>query len=160
MGLRDGGSNPPHPILDEKDLLIKLHAYVSSDGIIDTWKSKDLHGGKIRIRKKFRVRFYNNHEKLINDFIDSVKTLYPAISVKFYSKRHEVEIRSQIVAKNLLELGEVSSRKWKVPRKMSNLQKAIWIKAFADCDGTVYNKKYNRYVAIDSINLDGLRNFK
>ena len=36
-------------------------------------------------------------------------------------------------------------------------QKIIWIRAFTDCDGTVYYKNYNRYIAIDSINLNGLK---
>jgi len=36
-------------------------------------------------------------------------------------------------------------------------QKKIWIRTFADCDGTVGHYKYYRYVAIDSINLNGLK---
>lgn len=137
--------------------MIKLHAYVSSDGMIDKWKCKELHGKKLRIRKLLRVRFYNQEERLINDFIDSVKKIYPSKSVKYYPKRGEIEIRSQVVSKDLLKLGDVSSRNWEFPKKLNKVQKRIWINAFASCDGTVYNKNYNRYVAIDSINLKGLK---
>ncbi|MBI2628571.1 LAGLIDADG family homing endonuclease [Candidatus Pacearchaeota archaeon] len=31
------------------------------------------------------------------------------------------------------------------------------MRSFADCDGTVNNSNYDRYVAIDSINFDGLK---
>lgn len=143
--------------MNKQDSLIKIHAYVSSDGIIDNWKSKDLHGKKIRIRKKLRTRFYNNEEKLIQDFIKTIKKLYPLKSIKFYPKRSEIEIRSQVLAKDLLKLGEVSSKSWEVPKNIEGNQKAVWIKAFADCDGTIYDKNYNRYVAIDPINLKGLK---
>jgi len=144
--------------MNKKDTLIKLHAYVSSDGIIDTWKSKDIHGKKLRIRKIFRIRFYNDEKTLIEDFIKSVKKIYyDKKYIRYSEKRMEVEVRGQIISKKILKLGDISSKSWEIPKNLSNNQKGIWIRAFADCDGTVYNNHYNRYVAIDSINLNGLK---
>ena len=53
-------------------------------------------------------------------------------------------------------MGQVSTKNWEVPKDLTNKQKIIWIRAFADCDGTVGHYNYNRYIAIDSINLNGL----
>ena len=43
--------------MNKKDLLVKLHGYVASDGGIYTMKVKDMHGKKLRIRRKLRTRF-------------------------------------------------------------------------------------------------------
>ena len=98
--------------MNKRKSLVKLHAYVSSDGIIDNWKSKDIHGRVLRIRNYLRTRFYNNEEKILKDFIKTFKKVYPSRSVHFYSRRFEIEVRSQIFAKDLLRLGEVSSKNW------------------------------------------------
>ncbi|MFH1311278.1 MAG: LAGLIDADG family homing endonuclease [Nanoarchaeota archaeon] len=143
--------------MNKRDLLIKLHAYISSDGIIDTWKSKDIHGKKLRIRKRLRVRFYSNEKTLIDDFIESVIKIYHDKKyIRYSEKRMEVEVRGQIISKKILELGNISTTSWEMPKNLSNKQKRIWIRAFADCDGTIGYYKYNKYVAIDSINLKGL----
>ena len=144
--------------MDKKSYWIKLHAYISSDGMIDKWKSKDMHGKRLRIRPKFRIRFYNQNKILIDDFIESVKIICPHLKyIHHIEKRNEVVIRSQVFAKGLLELGDVSTPHWEIPKKLSKSQKIIWIRAFADCDGTMGYYKYNRYIAIDSINLSGLK---
>jgi hypothetical protein len=144
--------------MNKKDFLIKLHAYVSSDGMIDKWKCKEIRGNNIRIRKKFRVRFYNQEKSLINDFIDGVNKVYPDLKyIKYSEKRGEIDIRSQKLAKGIFGLGNISTKSWEFPKKLNRAQKRIWVNAFASCDGTVYNKNYNRYVAIDSINLKGLK---
>jgi len=142
---------------NKKDLLIKIHAYVSSDGIIDTWKCKEIRGNNIRVRKRLRVRFYNQEEELIRDYLDAVRKAHPQQKyIRYSKKRSEIEIRSQIICKSILKLGKVSTKNWEVPKKLNNKQKIIWTRAFADCDGTVGHYNYNRYVAIDSINLNGL----
>lgn len=144
--------------MNKRGDLVKLHAYVSSDGIIDTWKSKDIHGKKLRIRKRFRVRFYNNEKILIEDFISSVRKIYPVQKyIRYSQERFEVEVRGQIICKKLLSLGNVSTKNWEVPKDLTKKQKIIWIRAFADCDGTVGYYDYDRYIAIDSINLNGLK---
>jgi len=143
--------------MNKKDALVKIHAYASSDGIIDTWKSKDMHGNKLRVRKRFRVRFYNNEKTLIEDFINAAQKIYPIQKyIRYSQKRSEVEVRGQIICKKLLSLGGVSTKNWEVPKSLNKKQKSIWIRAFADCDGTVGHYNYNRYIAIDSINLKGL----
>jgi hypothetical protein len=144
--------------MNKRDFLIKLHAYVSSDGMIDKWKCKETRGNNVRVRKKFRVRFYNQEKILINDFIEGINKTYPDLRYIGYSeKRGEIDIRSQRLAKDLFALGEISTKSWEFPKKLNKLQKRIWINAFASCDGTVYNKNNNRYVAIDSINSNGLK---
>lgn len=144
--------------MNKKDHLVKLHAYISSDGRVDTWKSKDLHGKKLRVRTRFRIRFFNVEKMLIDDFIKSVKQIYSGKKYVYYpKKRDELEVRGQIITKGIFALGQVSTKNWELPKKLNKNQKAIWIRAFADCDGTVYNKNYTRYVAIDSINLKGLK---
>jgi len=144
--------------MNKKDILVKLHAYTASDGIIDTWKSKDIHGRKLRIRKRFRVRFYNSEKTLVNDFINSAKKVYSNKKYVTYSpKRFEIEVRGQIICKKILSLGDIRTKNWEVPKNLTKEQKAIWIRAFADCDGTVGHYNYHRYIAIDSINLRGLK---
>jgi hypothetical protein len=144
--------------MNKKDFLIKLHAYVSSDGMIDKWKCKEIRGNSIRVRKRFRVRFYNQQKVLINDFIEGVNRAYPELKyIRYSEKRGEIDIRSQRLAKGIFALGDISTKNWEFPKKLNKLQKRIWIRAFTDCDGTVYNKDYRRFIAIDSINLNGLR---
>lgn len=144
--------------MDKKDGLAKLHGYVASDGGIYTWKCKDIHGKRLRIRRRLRTKFFNKEKALIEDFIKSVKKVYPWLkSMKYYEKRIEVEIRNDTVAKEILALGKVWSSNWEFPKDLNNRQKRIWIKAFVDGEGTVNNENYNRYVAVSSINLDGLK---
>lgn len=144
--------------MNKKDLLVKIHGYVASDGRIDTWKCKETRGKKLRIRLRFRTRFFNNENILIGDFLKIIHQLYPKIrNIRYSEKRSEIEIRSQKISKDILELGKVGTYDWEIPIASNNKQKRIWIRAFADCDGTVYNKNYNRYMAIDSMNLKGLK---
>ena len=144
--------------MNKKELLVKTHAYIASDGGIYTYKCKDIHGKRLRVRRRLRVKFYNKEEKLINDFINTFKILYPNIkSIRYYKKRLEVEIRNDFFAKEILEIGKVWSSNWEFPKDINTKQKRIWIRAFADCDGTVNDYNYTRYVAIDSINLNGLK---
>jgi len=144
--------------MNKKDLLVKIHGYVSSDGGIYNRKCKDIHGRKLRVRMRLRTKFYNKEKTLIEDFCKTIKELYPWLkSLKLYEKRLEVEIRNDTVTRDILKLGKVWSANWEIPKNINKKQKAIWIRAFADGEGTVYNKNYNRYVAIDSINLQGLR---
>ena len=143
--------------MNKEDILVKLHAYVASDGIIDTWKCKETRGNNVRVRKRLRVRFYNGEKTLVDDFINSAKKVYSNKKYVTYSpKRFEIEVRGQIICKKILSLGDVSTKNWEVPKNLTKKQKAIWIRAFADCDGTVGHYNYHRYVAIDSINLKGL----
>ncbi|MBU0959111.1 MAG: hypothetical protein KKB31_04155 [Nanoarchaeota archaeon] len=148
--------------MNKSDVLVKLHAYIASDGIINTWKSKDMHGKKLRIRPRFRVRFYNNEKTLIKDFISSVKKIYSSTKyakkyIKYSEKRFEVEVRGQIIAKSIFFLGEISTKNWELPKNLKKNQEIIWIRAFADCDGTVGHYGHHRYIAIDSINFKGLK---
>ena len=138
---------------------VKVHAYVSADGMISNWLCKDIHGKKLRIRKRFsRVRFYNQNAELIKDYIEAIKIICPHLSyIRHIQHRNEVDIRSQILAKGLLKLGDISTKSWQIPKDLSNRQKRIWARAFADCDGTVGYYNYDRYVSVDSINLKGLK---
>jgi len=144
--------------MNNKDLLVKIHAYIASDGGIYPWKCKEIRGNNVRIRKKLRVKFWNKEDKLMNDFVVSVKRIYPHLKYIWEDKKKFVaEVRSQIFSKDLLKLGKVSTKSWEFPKDINAKQKRIWIRAFADCDGTVNNYNYTRYVAIDSINLKGLK---
>ena len=138
--------------------MVKLHAYISSDGRIETWKCKEKRGNSIRIRDYLRVRFFNGCEEIISDYINCVKKAFPHLTyIRYIKERFEVDIRSQLLGKALLKLGNVSTPNWEFPRDLSLKQKTLWIKSFVDCDGTVYNKNYHRYIAIDSINQKGLK---
>lgn len=152
-------SSLPHfLIMNKKDLLIKLHAYVASDGMIGFWKCKEIRGNNIRVRNKLRVKFSNKENLLMNDFISSVKIVYPHLKYLWYDgKKCDIEVRSAIFSKDLLKLGDISTKNWEFPSDLTRNQKIIWIRTFADCDGTVNNYNYTRYVAIDSINLKGLK---
>lgn len=145
--------------MSKKDLLIKIHGYIASDGRVDTYKLKEKRGNNVRIRQRLRTRFFNKEKTLIFDFIKAIKKLYPDIkNIRYTEKRIEVEIRSQIITKDILKLGKVGTFDWEIPKKISDKQQRIWIRAFADGEGTVYyNKNYNRYIAIDSTNLKGLK---
>ena len=144
--------------MNKKDLLVKVHAYVASDGTIVSWKCKDLHGKKIRIRRKLRTKFYNIESALIKDFMNSVMLLYPKLkSIRYYPKRAEVEIRNNTVSKDILTLGKVWSRNWEFPKNLNKKQKVLWIRAFSDCEGTVQNSNYDRFIALDSVNRKGLK---
>ena len=144
--------------MNKKDLLVKVHAYVSSDGGIYIWKCKEIRGNNVRIREKLRVKFWNKEDKLMNDFVVSVKRIYPHLKyIREDKKRFDAEVRSQIFSKDLLKLGKVSTKSWEFPKDINTKQKKIWIRAFVDCDGTVNDYNYTRYVAIDSINLNGLK---
>jgi hypothetical protein len=142
----------------KKDFLIRLHSYVSSDGIIDEWKCREVRGNNTRVRKKFRVRFYNNEKVLIENFTDAIKIAFPELKhIRYSKKRVEVEIRSQRLAKKIIGLGNISTKNWEFPKNMNKKQKIIWIRCFADCEGTIYNKNYRRYISLDSINFTGLK---
>ena len=94
----------------------------------------------------------------MNDFVVSVKRIYPHLTyIRKDNKKFDAEVRSQILSKDLLKLGKVSTKSWEFPKGINTKQKRIWIRAFADCDGTVNDYNYTRYVAIDSINLNGLK---
>jgi len=139
------------------DSLATIHGYISSDGGIYSNKIKDIHGKKIRIRTKLRTKFYNSEDTLINDFLNNIKSLYPNVkSIRYYEKRMEVEIRNNTISQDILGLGKVWSKNWEFPEKLTNKQKKLWLRAFIDCDGTVQNRKYDRFVAIDSVNKVGL----
>ncbi|MAH03846.1 hypothetical protein CMI39_03610 [Candidatus Pacearchaeota archaeon] len=145
--------------MNKKDCLIKIHAYIASDGLIGFWNCKETRGNSFRVRKRFsRVRFYNQNEELINDYINAVKKACPHLTyVRYIKRRSEVDLRSQILAKGLLNLGDISTRNWELPQNINKRQKRIWLGTFVDCDGTIQNRKYDRFIAIDSINLRGLK---
>ena len=87
--------------MNKKDILLRLHAYIASDWLIDTWKSKDIHGNHLRIKKPLRLRFYNREEKLIKDFIESIKNIFSQQKhIRYSKKRFEVEIRGQIICEH------------------------------------------------------------
>ena len=147
--------------MNKKNLLVKIHGYVCSDGCIDFWKSKDLHGKKIRTRLRLRIRFYSADKELIEDFIHSLKICFPNLkNIRYYPKRYEVEVRNHPSSKEILKLGKVTSREWEFPANLTQNQKILWIRAFVDCDGTVQNANYDRFIAIDSINFNGLNKIK
>ncbi|MFH1711335.1 MAG: LAGLIDADG family homing endonuclease [Nanoarchaeota archaeon] len=144
--------------MKRKDFLVKIHGYVCSDGGIYSWKCKDVHGNKLRIRRKLRTKFYNKEKLLIDDFIQAIKRAYPHIkSLRYYPKRIEVEVRNNTLSKEILSFGKVWSHNWEFPKNLTDNQKKIWIRAFSDSEGTVNNKNYDRYVALDSVNLNGLK---
>ena len=144
--------------MTRKDLLAKIHGYVCSDGGIYSWKCKDIHGKKIRVRRRLRTKFFNKEPALINDFMNAIKLAFPKVkSIKYYPKRIEVEIRNHTLSNEILKLGKVWSHNWEFPRAMSLKQKKLWIRAFSDSEGTVNNYNYDRFVALDSINLKGLK---
>lgn len=144
--------------MDKLDSLVKLHGYICSDGTIVSWKSKDIHGKRLRIRKRLRTKFYNNNLEIIQDFIQTFNICYPKIkSIKYYPKRFEVEIKNDLFCRDILELGKVWSKNWEFPNNLNEKQKRSWICAFADCDGTVSKDKNNKFIAIDSINFRGLK---
>ena len=144
--------------MNKKDLLVKIHAYVASDGGIYPRKCKDFHGGKIRIRRKLRTKFYNIEPFLIQDFLKTIKRLYPGIkSIKYYPKRNEIDVDNNKISKEILNLGKIGSRVWEVPKKLNRLQKIIWVRSFVDGEGSVGNFNYHRYVVVDSINGKSLK---
>lgn len=144
--------------MNKKDLLVKIHGYVASDGGIYPYKNKDLHGGKLRIRRYLRTRFFNKEEALIQDFLETIRKIYPEIrSIKYYPKRYEIDVRNYRISKDILKLGRIGSRVWEVPRNLNRRQRIIWLRAFVDGEGSVYNKGYDRYLVIDSINGRGLK---
>jgi len=144
--------------MNKKDLMAKIHGYIASDGGIYNMRVKDIHGKKLRIRRKLRTKFFNQDKELIDDFINIIHMLYPKIkSIRYYPKRYEVEVRNNTISKDILKLGKVWSSNWEFPKSLNDKQKKLWIAAFTDCDGTVQNRNYDRFVAIDSINKNGLR---
>jgi hypothetical protein len=144
--------------MNKKDLLVKIHGYVASDGGIYPYKNKDIHGRKLRIRRYLRTKFYNTEETLILDFLKTIRKIYPKIkSIKYYPKRYEIDVHNNRISKDILKLGKIGSRVWEVPQKLNRRQKIIWLRAFADGEGSVYNADYNRYLVIDSINVRGLK---
>lgn len=144
--------------MKKEDILVKIHGYVCSDGCIDFWKSKDMHGKKIRIRRKLRTRFYNADKEIIDDFINSIKFCFPNFkTIKVYPERYEIVVKNHPISKEILKLGRVKSLDWEFPKNISKTQKILWIRAYADCDGTVQNTNSDRFVAIDSINYKGLK---
>lgn len=139
------------------DILAVIHGYICSDGGIYNRTVKDWHGKKLRVRRRLRTRFFNETKELIDDFIKSIMKLYPKVrSIRHYEKRKEVEIRNDTISKDILKLGKVWSYNWEFPKNLTNKQKLLWIRAFVDCDGTVQNRKYDRFIAIDSVNNLGL----
>lgn len=144
--------------MNKKDWFVKIHGYICSDGGIYSWKCKDIHGGKLRIRRRLRTKFYNKEIALINDFMNAIKKAYPELkSMRYYPKRIEVEIRNHTLSKEILKLGKVWSHNWEFPKNLTTKQKKLWIRAFSDSEGTLYNKNYNRYIALDSVNFSGLK---
>ncbi|MEK6885902.1 MAG: LAGLIDADG family homing endonuclease [Nanoarchaeota archaeon] len=144
--------------MNKKDLLVKIHGYVASDGGIYFKKCKDIHGKKLRIRKRLRTYFYNTEEVLIKDFIKALKKLYPKIkSIKYRPKRYEVRVENHRISKDILKLGKIGSKVWEFPSGLNKRQKIIWIRAFVDGEGSVCNSDYHRYIVIDSINGLGLK---
>jgi len=144
--------------MNKKDMLVKIHGYVAADGGIYSYKNKDRHGGKLRIRKYKKTRFYNKEAALIKDFLKTIKLLYPKIkSIKYYPKRYEIEVRNYRISKDILQLGKIGSKVWEVPKDLSRRQKIIWLRAFVDGEGTVSNSNHDRYVVINSINREGLK---
>ena len=145
-------------LMEKEDFLVKIHGYVCSDGGIYSSKCTDLHGRKLRTRRRLRVKFYNKEKALIDDFINAVKKVRPDIkSLRYYPYRIEVEIRNHTLSKEILSLGKVWSHNWQFPENLTEYQKKIWIRAFSDSEGTVNNQNYDRYIALDSVNFEGLK---
>jgi len=144
--------------MKKEELFAIIHGYICSDGGIYNRTVKDIHGKKLRIRRKLRTKFFNETPELINDFIDIIRKLYPNVkSIRYYPKRKEVEIRNHTLSKDILNLGKVWSYNWEFPKYMNTKQKLLWIRAFVDSDGTVQNRMYDRFIAIDSVNKRGLK---
>jgi len=144
--------------MNKKDLLVKIHAYVASDGGIYFKTCKDRHGKKLRVRKRRRTYFYNTEIALIKDFIKTIKILYPEIkNIHYRPKRYELAVENHRISKDILKIGKVGSKNWEVPRGLNKRQKIIWLGAFVDGEGSVCNSDYHRYVVIDSINKFGLK---
>jgi len=90
--------------------------------------------------------FYNKNLEVFNNFVDICKYVFK-YDVKINLDRYEARIYSKEAYKELLDLGDASTKSWEIPKKFLKKPQAIeWIRAMFDCEATVGHYNYCRYI--------------
>jgi len=146
--------------------LARLHAHICGDGYMYKGKTrrskKELkqHPRKNTIRNRFYLRYCNNEQILLNQFIIDIKEVFNRKAV-LISKKNEIDVQGKWLYLLFKKLGAGKSKEWFIPSEImlaSNKVKIEWLKAFFD-DESYVDKKRKRIV-LNIVNKRGLLQIK
>lgn len=136
-----------------------FHAYLSGDGHVSA-----------KHKNYTIVSFINTDRTLLCDFKRRFRNLFGTSiklhkSIKKHSKYKPCFVYYTGLSKiheEVLRYGPYYSCDWRMPVELfSKKLKAIWLRAFFDCEGWVeVEKAKNRRIGLDCINLKGLNQIK
>ncbi len=130
--------------------LAALHGYLSGDGYV-------IKNSPTQKQKYYNIGFRNTEERLLQDFQEKFESIF--MEIPHISKNKDrCSKGSRLIYEFFTDrYGSFYSREWSVP-EMSIECKAVWLRAFFDCEGWVLNiPGKNRHIGLDSVNHSGLR---
>jgi hypothetical protein len=131
--------------MEIEENLVAVHAYLCADGYV-------IKGEK---RKYYRVGFRNTNLTLLKDFKIRFEKIFKD-KIKLREGERCEKCSKKIYLKLTEKFGSFYSKEWKTI-KLSKRLSQIWLRAFFDCEGWVYNKTHqNRHIGLDIINEEGL----
>jgi len=134
--------------------LARIHAHLCGDGSMYKYKTSE----KDRINRAV-ISYTNKNPKLLEEFRKDMNKLFD-VKMTFKDRHRDEVIVKSIRIFNIINkmFGDLSSRKWKIPKIIKNSSKEIkleWLKAFFE-DEAYHEKRYNR-LKIKSVNYEGLK---
>lgn len=120
--------------------------------------------GYVKIRKEnkreklhYTVRFFPDHESLIEPFTEAIKKLYnKEARVIKHKSFYEIIIHSKTIVNDLLSFGKFGTYLWKVPKLKNNQCKVNWLRGIYDADAYVA-KDYIRLKCVNESGIVGVR---
>lgn len=118
---------------DDKNLnylKARILGYIAVDGNIT---AKNNH---------YDLRFYPDHNSLINPFVEAIQKIYGLTTITKRLKNHyKVRIYSKAVIQDILRLGVFGTYKWRLPNMITDLRsKKEWLRAYFDAEATVHKQ--------------------
>ncbi len=135
--------------------LAAIHGYLCSDGYV-------VKNPLTQKQKYYHIALRNTSLVLLKDFqkkFEKVFGLKPKITNQF----DRCKIGSKKLYFYLTEaFGSFYSREWKMPvGLMDNKSMALWLRAFFDCEASVYVKeRHSRFICMESVNFEGLQEIR
>jgi hypothetical protein len=138
--------------IEDKSIIFKarLHACLVADGSVTLSREK-----KRPTSCHHDIRFYPDHESLIEPFREAFAYLYLQMpSVTKLHNFYAVRASSQAACEDLMQLGAFKALQWSIPDTILSTVEAKreWLRAFFDCEGYVSPKS----VRIESVNEAGI----
>ncbi|MCH8003355.1 MAG: LAGLIDADG family homing endonuclease [Nanoarchaeota archaeon] len=144
----------------------RLHAHICGDGSIYRTKTnrskKELeqHPRKNTVRNRFNIRYCNDSQILLNQFLIDFKNLFNRKAI-LVSKGRQMEIQGKWLYDLFKYYGAGKSKEWSIHKEIigaSDKIKSQWLMAFFDDEAHV--SKTRKRIVLNIVNLKGLKQIK